>query len=116
MCGGGGGQCGSHQEDSIPEDGKHWAGYAFESGPLPDDEAGVFVLARTEAGKLKAVEIGEGLNLAAAVALVPADAAAQADRLFWMRQGNPRLRSHIGRILAERYLQPAQPQLWEIAR
>lgn len=115
MCGGnGGGSCGS-SEDSVAEDGRHWAGYAFETGPLPD-EAGVFVLARGESGRLKAVQIGEGLNLAAAVALVPADTAARAEQVFWMRQGNPRLRSHIERILTERYIEVAPPQLWNIGQ
>lgn len=120
MCGGGGGQCGSHESD-IPEDGSHWAGYAFESGPVPDDAAGVFVLAASANGRLQALQVGEGLNLAAAIALVPAEAAARAEKIFWMRQGNPRLRSHIERILEERYLQPQMPpsktpQLWEISR
>jgi hypothetical protein len=59
--------------------------------------------------------VGEALNLSAAIALVPAETASRADRLFWMRQGNPRLRSHIERILTERYLQPQAPQLWKVS-
>jgi|GEM_PF-2337045 len=121
MCGGGGGgQCGSF-EDSIPEDGSHWAGYAFESGPVPDDAAGVYLLAEQVDGRFQALQVGEGLNLAASLALVSAEVTARADKLFWMRQANPRLRAHIEMILVERYMKPGQTrpekrQLWSISQ
>lgn len=122
MCGGGGGggQCGSF-EDSIPQDGRHWAGYAFEEGAVPDDVAGVYVLAEDVGGVLRAVDIAEALDIAAALELIPADVRTRAGRLFWMRQGNPRLRSHIEKILQERYMAaPATRsegrQLWSISR
>ncbi|HVI51471.1 MAG TPA: hypothetical protein VM661_09700 [Candidatus Sulfotelmatobacter sp.] len=121
MCGGSGsGQCESF-EDSIPQDGRHWAGYAFEDGVVPDDAAGVYVLAEAADGRMQALQIAEALNLAAAVALIPADLTARSGKLFWMRQDNPRLRSHIEKILVERYMAAPEPrmdgrQLWNIGQ
>lgn len=108
MCGGNGsgngnGDCGD-RSSSIPVEATQWAGYNFQTGPVPDDVAGVYVYGRvTGENRVEALLVGEAVDIRAALALVDPAISGRADRVYWMSQGNPRLRAHIERILLDRY-------------
>jgi len=108
MCGGNG-SCGSG-DSFIPAEGTSWAGYAFQTGPVPEDVSGVYVFARRKGERLEAVEIGEAVDIRIAAELVEVEA----DCLFWMEQGNPRLRSHVEKILVDRYMPGSAQTLYSI--
>ncbi len=97
--------CGA-KADFIAEAEPKWAGFAFETGAMLQSVPGVYVYGRRDGERVHAVYVGEADDMAQAIAAHAEDgdpAVAGADRFYWMRQADTRLRTHIVRIIIERY-------------
>ncbi len=84
-------------------------GYHFSAGQPSAATAGVFVLTRQIGDFLYPVLIGEGEDIAAALARARAldgQLAQQTDGLLWMARANARQRAHILRELAGKFNPP----------
>ena len=83
-----------------------WAGFSFETGPMRQSVAGVYVYGRRDGERVYAVHVGEAEDIAQAIAAHAEDddpAMAGSDCFYWMSQPNARLRTHIVRTIVERY-------------
>lgn len=86
-----------------------FGGYQFAAGEAPARTAGLFILTREIGGVLYPALIGEGEDIATAVAelrRLDALAAAQTDGLYWMARPNARQRAHIARELIGKFEPP----------
>ena len=91
---------------AAAESHAQWAGFAFETGPLLQSVAGVYVYGRRDGERVRAVHVGEADDITLAMAaLAEADAPqiAGSDCFYWLSQPDARLRAHIVRVIAERY-------------
>jgi truncated hemoglobin YjbI len=102
---------GRHFTPVFPEAGEDFSlgGFAFDGGEPPAGP-GLFVFSRRIGARLYPVLIGEGENLAAAVAQARADekvlADGLADGLFWLARAAPRQRAAILRELIGKFHPP----------
>ena len=89
--------------EAVPK----WAGFSFQTGPLRQPVAGVYVYGRRDGERVYAVHVGEADDIARVIA---ADAEAGApeiagsDCFYWMSQPDSRLRSHVAQIVTKQYL------------
>jgi truncated hemoglobin YjbI len=85
------------------------SGYHFVAGPPPAATAGVFILTRRIGDRLYPALVGEGEDIAAALAQAHAldgQLARQTDGLLWMARANARQRAHILRELVGKFNPP----------
>ena len=84
-----------------------WAGFSFQSGPMRQSVAGVYVYGRRDGERVLAVHVGEADDIARAIA-AHAEAGspeiAESDCFYWMPQPNARLRVHVAKVITEQYL------------
>ncbi len=93
-----------------------WAGFAFNTGPMPGSVSGVYLYGRRDGERVYAVHIGETADIGRAVARLAESVGPRldgADRFYWMAETDPGLRRQIVAALVARYRPaklPARPE------
>ncbi len=83
-----------------------WAGIGFQTGRIGEPMAGVYIFGRLDGERVYAVHVGEAEDILQALAAHAEDggpAGGEADRFYWLRQDDARLRTDIVRLLVRRY-------------
>ncbi len=102
--------CGSKADFiAAAEPAPKWAGVGFETGRIREPVAGVYVFGRLDGERVYAVYVGEAEDIVQALAAHADEggpAGPGADRFYWTRQDDARLRAVIVHAIVGRYRPP----------